>query len=123
MAIRFPHPWGATDHQERRPFGIGPRHGIEQFQGPHAIGHHRHAEALEAGMGIGGKASPLFAGCADHLNRRLLEAVKQAQHVIPRDAIDPANAALHQGFDQGVGDVHAGSNSGHWMVKSAYGPP
>ena len=49
---------------------------------------------MHAAMGIGGKARPLFAGRADHLDRRLLEAIEQTQHVVPRHPIDPANAAL-----------------------------
>ena len=76
---------------------------------------------MESGMGIGGKACPFFAGRTDHLDWRLLEAIKQAQYIIPRNAIDPVNTALEQGFNQGVGDVYAERTPKLCYLVPAYG--
>ena len=69
MLIRFPQARGTADHQQGGALRIGPRHRIEQLEGSHAVGHHRHPQAPEAGVGIGSEAGPLLPRHADHIDR------------------------------------------------------
>ena len=94
----------AADDHHRRFLGIGPGDRVAQAQPAHAIGHADGADAVDAGVGVGGEAGAVFAGAADQSQRAVLHQRVERQHVIAGDAEDVADAVILQPADQVVAD-------------------
>ena len=91
---------GPADHDHGRLLGIGPRDRIAKAQPAHAIGHADRADAVHAGVGVGGKARTVLARAADQPQRALFHHRVEGQHVVARDAENVAHPVVAQAADK-----------------------
>ena len=82
-----------NDHH-RRFFGIGPGDRVAEAQSAHAIGDADRADAVDAGVGVGGEAGAVLAGAADQSQPALFQLRVEGKDVIARNAEHVAHARL-----------------------------
>ena len=104
VVARFTDPGRAADHHHRRAFGIGLGGGVDQLQSADAIGHRHRTQAADARIGIGGEAGALFITGTDQRERRLLDNLEQAEHIVAGDTEHVPDVACAQFIDEHMGD-------------------
>ena len=100
-------PGAPADHDHRRLLGIGPGDRIAEAQPAHAIGHADRADAVDPGVGVGGKAGAVLARAADQPQRALFHHRVERQHVVAGDAENVPHAVVAQTADKVLADRNA----------------
>ena len=103
----FAEPRRTADDHHRRFLGIRPGNRIAEAQPAHAVRHAHRPDAVQAGVGVGGKAGAILPRATDQVDRAALQHRIEGQHVVAGDAEDVAHPIILQPADEIIADRDA----------------
>jgi hypothetical protein len=98
----------AADHHHRRALGEGLGGAVGQLQPADAVGHADHPQPPHPGVDVRGEPGPLLVCGVDQAHPAVRQQIEEAQHEVPGDAEDVADAARFEPLDQILPDAVAG---------------